>query len=92
MMYQLIPYVEQLSRLQERFAGSSLARFTGGPGRADRATRGLGFAAVALVARPSGRERAELERVPTNVARLLSGPGGARVPLRGRPPLRCARL
>jgi Fe-S oxidoreductase len=72
MMYQLVPYVEQLSRVGERFASSSLARFSGLARWANRAVNGFG---LALVARPSGRERAELDRVPANVARLLVDAG-----------------
>ena len=72
MMYQLIPYVEQLNRLQARLAGSPLARYVGVARVANRAVRGFG---MALVARPSAQERAELDRVPANVARLLRDAG-----------------
>lgn len=72
MMYQLIPYVEQLNRFQARFAGPSLARYVRVARVANRAIRGFG---MVLVARPSARERAELDRVPANVANLLRSAG-----------------
>ncbi len=72
MMYQLIPYVEQLNRLQAHLASSSLSRYIGVARVANRAVRGFG---MALVARPSAQERAELDRVPANVARLLRAAG-----------------
>ncbi|HTW09298.1 MAG TPA: (Fe-S)-binding protein [Acidimicrobiales bacterium] len=72
MMYQLIPYVEQLNRLQARVAGSRLSRYVGAARVANRAVRGFG---MTLVARPSADQRAELDRVPANVARLLRAAG-----------------
>jgi Fe-S oxidoreductase len=69
-MYQLIPYIERLVRLEQRLGDSSLARFSGLARRANRLVNG-----VALVARPGASERAEYDRVPANVARLLQRSG-----------------
>jgi Fe-S oxidoreductase len=66
MMYQLIPYIEGLVSLEERLGDSPLARFSGAARRVNRVVNG-----AALVARPSASERAEYDRVPANVARLL---------------------
>jgi Fe-S oxidoreductase len=71
-MYQIIPYIGSLSRLQARVATSSLARFSALARVANRVSRGYG---LALVARPSREEREELDRVPGNVVRLLRGAG-----------------
>ncbi len=72
LMYQIIPYIGSLSRLQARVAASPLARFGGLARLANRASRGYG---LALVARPSRQEQAELDRVPGNVVRLLRAAG-----------------
>ncbi len=72
MMYQIIPYIGSLSRLQARVGASSLARFSGLARIANRASRGYG---LTLVARPAREERAELDRVPANVVRLLRQAG-----------------
>jgi Fe-S oxidoreductase len=69
-MYQLIPYIERLVRLEQRLGDSPLARFSGVARRANRLVNG-----VALVARPGASERAEYDRVPANVARLLQKAG-----------------
>ena len=66
MMYQLIPYIERLVRLEQRLGDSPLARFSGVARRVNRFVNG-----AALIARPSAGERAEYDRVPTNVAKLL---------------------
>ncbi len=66
MMYQLVPYIERLVGLEQRLGDSQLARFSGLARRVNRLVNG-----AALVARPSAGERAEYDRVPTNVARLL---------------------
>jgi Fe-S oxidoreductase len=71
-MYQLIPYIERLVRLEQRLGDSSLARFSGVARRANRLVNG-----VAVVARPGASERAEYDRVPANVARLLQKAGVA---------------
>ena len=71
-MYQLIPYIERLVRLEQRLGDSSLARFSGVARRANRLVNG-----VAIVARPRAAERAEYDRVPANVARLLQKAGVA---------------
>ena len=70
MMYQLIPYIERLVSLEQRLGDSPLARFSGLARRANRLVNG-----IALVARPPADERAEYDRVPANVARLLQQAG-----------------
>jgi Fe-S oxidoreductase len=70
MMYQLIPYIERLVDLEQRLGDSPLARFSGVGRRVNRVVNG-----AALVARPRARERAEYDRVPTNIARLLQQAG-----------------
>jgi Fe-S oxidoreductase len=70
LMYQLIPYIERLVALEERLGDTPLARFAGIGRRINRFVNG-----VAFVARPSVRERAEFDRVPANVARLLRAAG-----------------
>jgi Fe-S oxidoreductase len=69
-IYQLIPYIERLVRLEQRIGDSPLARLGGLARRANRLVDGVG-----LVARPSAAERREYDRVPANVARLLRGAG-----------------
>ncbi len=70
MMYQLVPYIERLVALEGRLAESRLLRLSGLARRANRVVNGIG-----LVARPSAGERAEYDRVPANVARLLRSAG-----------------
>ncbi len=70
MMYQLIPYIERLVRLEERIGDTRLAGLSGLARRANRLVNGIG-----LVARPTRRERAEYDRVPATVARLLQRAG-----------------
>jgi Fe-S oxidoreductase len=70
MMYQLIPYIERLVDLERRIGDSPLSHLSGVARRANRLVNG-----AALVARPSAAERAEYDRVPTNVARLLRNAG-----------------
>ena len=70
MMYQLIPYIERLVDLERRIGDSPLSRFSGVARRANRLVNG-----AALVARPSAAERAEYDRVPANVAKLLRNAG-----------------
>jgi Fe-S oxidoreductase len=69
-MYQLIPYIECLVRLERRLGDSALAPLTGLARRANRVVNG-----VSLAARPSAAERREYDRVPANVARLLQRAG-----------------
>ena len=71
-MYQLIPYIERLIRLEQRLGDTPLARFSGVARRANRLVNG-----VAIVARPGAAERAAYDRVPANVARLLQKAGVA---------------
>ncbi len=81
MMYQLIPYIERLVALEEKLGDSPLVRFSGLARRANRIVNG-----ASLVARPRARERAEYDRVPANVARLLRRRRRrVRLPVRGRP-------
>ncbi len=70
LMYQLIPYIERLVALEEKLGDSRLVRFSGVARRANRFVNG-----ASLVARPRARERAEYDRVPANVARLLRDAG-----------------
>lgn len=70
MMYQIVPYIERLVRLQQLVADSPLARFSGAARRANRLVNGL-----ALVARPPAGERERYERVLVNIARLLQRSG-----------------
>ena len=69
-MYQLIPYIERVVDLEQRVGGSPLARFSGLARRINRLVNG-----IALVARPHAGERAEHDRVPANVVRLLRQAG-----------------
>jgi Fe-S oxidoreductase len=70
LMYQLIPYIERLVAIEQRLGNTPLARLTGVGRVLNRFVNG-----VAFVARPSARERAEYDRVPANVARLLRQAG-----------------
>jgi Fe-S oxidoreductase len=70
LMYQLIPYIERLVELEQRFGDSRLARLSPLARRINRVVNG-----VALVARPPAGERAEYDRVPATVARLLQRAG-----------------
>jgi len=69
-MYQLIPYIERLVRLEQRLGNSRLASLTGLARKANRFVNG-----VSLVARPSAAECREYDRIPANVARLLQRAG-----------------
>jgi Fe-S oxidoreductase len=69
-MYQLIPYIEGLVRTEQRLGDSPLARLTGVGRRVNRLVN-----VSALLARPSARERAEFDRVPRTVVRLLRDAG-----------------
>lgn len=70
MMYQIVPYIERLVRLQQLVADSPLARLSGAARRANRLVNGL-----AWVARPRAGERERYERVLVNIARLLQRSG-----------------
>jgi Fe-S oxidoreductase len=70
LMYQLTPYIERLVALEQRLGNSPLARLTGVGRRFNRLVNG-----VAFVAKPSAAERAEYDRIPANVARLLQRAG-----------------
>jgi Fe-S oxidoreductase len=70
LMYQLIPYIERLVALEQLLGDTPLARLTGLGRRINRVING-----VAFVPGPSARERAEYDRVPANVARLLRSAG-----------------
>jgi Fe-S oxidoreductase len=69
-MYQLIPYIEGLVRTEERLGASPLARFTALGRRVNRLVN-----VSAFMARPSAAERAEFDRVPRSVVRLLRDAG-----------------
>ena len=69
-MYQLVPYIERLVRLEVRFGDTPLARLSGLARRANRFVN-----AIALAARPSSAERRQYDKVPTDVARLLLAAG-----------------
>ena len=69
-MYQLIPYIERLVAAQQRLGDSPLARFTGLGRRVNRLVN-----ISAFMGRPSKRERADYDRVPRRVVRLLREAG-----------------
>lgn len=69
-MYHIVPYTERLVSLQQRLGGSRLAGLVPLARRMNRLVNGM-----PLVARPTRAERAEYERVPANVARLLRRAG-----------------
>lgn len=69
-MYHIVPYTERLVRLQQRLGGSRLAGLVPLARQLNRLVNGM-----PLVARPSAAERAEYERVPANVAKLLRSAG-----------------
>jgi len=70
LMYQLVPYIERLVDLELRLGDSRLARLSRLARRANTVVNGAG-----LVAHPSATERAEYDRIPANVARLLQRAG-----------------
>ena len=69
-MYHIVPYTERLVSLQQRLGGSRLAGLVPLARRMNRLVNGM-----PLVAWPTRAERAEYERVPANVARLLRRAG-----------------
>ena len=70
LMYQLIPYIERLVALELKLGDTPLGRLAGLGRRVNRFVNG-----VAFIPGPSARERAEYDRVPANVARLLQRAG-----------------
>ncbi len=70
MMYQLVPYIERLVALEQRLGGTPLARLAGLARQVNRL-----ISLVPLAAHPSRAERAEADRVPATVARLLRAAG-----------------
>ena len=70
LMYQLVPHIERLVDLELRLGDSRLARLSGLARRANTVVNGAG-----IVARPTAPERAEYDRIPANVARLLQRAG-----------------
>jgi Fe-S oxidoreductase len=70
MMYQLIPYIEGLVKVEKRLGGSWLARFTGLGRKINRIIN-----VSAFMARPSAQLRDEYNRVPIEVAGLLKKAG-----------------
>jgi len=69
-MYQLIPHIEGLVRVEERLGGSPLARLTRVGRRLNRVVN-----VSALMARPSRREQEAFDRVPRTVVQLLRNAG-----------------
>ena len=69
-MYQLIPYIERLVTAQQRLGDSPLAKFTGLGRRVNRLVN-----ISAFIGRPSKRKRADYDRVPRRVVRLLREAG-----------------
>lgn len=70
MMYQLIPYIEGLVKMEKRIGDSFLAKYTGLGRRMNRLVN-----LSAFMARPSARLRDEYNRVPVEVAALLKKAG-----------------
>ena len=69
-MYQLIPYIEGLVKVEQRLGDSPLARLAGLGRRINRIVN-----VSAFMAHPSAREREEYDRVPRTVAQLLQRAG-----------------
>jgi len=72
MMYQLIPYIEGLVKVEQRLGDSWLAKLTGFGRRMNRVVN-----VSAFMARPSAEERALYDQVPINVVHLLRKAGVA---------------
>jgi len=72
MMYQLIPYIEGLVKVEQRLGDSWLAKLTGFGRRVNRVVN-----VSAFMARPSAEERALYDQVPINVVHLLRKAGVA---------------
>lgn len=69
-MFQLIPSIERLVRMEQRLGGTPLARLTWLGRRVNRFVN-----LAALMARPSRREQSEFDRVPRIVVGLLRDAG-----------------
>jgi Fe-S oxidoreductase len=70
MMYQLIPYIGALVKVETRLGASPLARFTGLGRKLNKVIN-----ISAFMARPSAEVKAVYDQVPINVARLLREAG-----------------
>lgn len=70
MLYQLIPYIEGLVKVERQLGGSRLARFTGLGRKINRLVN-----VSAFMARPSGKLRAAYDQTPIHVALLLEQAG-----------------
>jgi Fe-S oxidoreductase len=70
MMYQLIPYIEGLVKVELKLGDSWLAKWTGFGRKVNRIIN-----VSAFMARPSTEERAAYDRVPINVVHLLRKAG-----------------
>ena len=70
MMYQLIPYIEGLVKVEKQLGDSPLAKFTGLGRRMNRMVN-----VSAFMARPSAELRTAYDQVPIDVARLLQTAG-----------------
>ena len=70
MMYQLIPYIEGLVKVEQRLGDSWLARWTGFGRKVNRIIN-----VSAFMARPSAAERASYDQIPINVVHLLRQAG-----------------
>jgi Fe-S oxidoreductase len=70
MMYQLIPYIEGLVKVEQRLGDSWLARWTGFGRKVNRIIN-----VSAFMARPSAKERARYDQIPINVVHLLRQAG-----------------
>lgn len=69
-MYQLIPYIEQLVKWEQRLGDSPLGKLAGLGRKANRLVN-----VTSVLAHPSSAERAEYEKVPVNVVHLLRQAG-----------------
>ncbi len=70
LMFQLIPYIEEMSRAEEKLGDSWLANFTGLGRQVNRVVN-----ISAFMARPSAQVRAAYDQVLVNVATLLRQAG-----------------
>jgi Fe-S oxidoreductase len=70
MMYQLIPYIEGLVKVEKRLGDSPLAKFTALGRKMNRVVN-----VSAFMARPSAQLKAVYNQVPINVAHLLKQAG-----------------
>jgi Fe-S oxidoreductase len=70
MMYQLVPYIEGLVKVERRLGDSWLAKWTGLGRRVNRLIN-----ISAFMAHPSAKERAFYDQIPINVTHLLRQAG-----------------